>query len=605
MPVSPQDFALWSHYTGNPYPQTPAERMALAPHVYEFSRNINRGQEPGPIRKTIDVIGKGALAAGLLTGAAVLGGKYGQQLWQQKGEGVGTTPLEIDAEPEIRATPTTGAGGPFSQVVQTSGDITHQSPAEHLDQGLIPEQTATLQRAKGLTATQPTTKPGGEQLAAQSELLSTQQSPVPSGEESVGGGAEERAAAFRKSKVYALRQKQAGLGGEGEELIGGGEPVHVVEEAPAKLIISEEVKPSPTVRVATSSSPATVDVGSALRARGLTLMGDPSDPSSVQLVTPSGHEVYMFHPYATHPKEGIRQTALAEEERAQELLARAGVTREQAVKHFQEKFSTPSESPIAEMARPAVVSRPATTLVTAIKGPSAEEIREIDASLARGLARHTQEQRIDIRNQMLAKKYGAAEAPAEVKTIVTPTQPNPVRVAVEPQEKPTKVKVNEFLSKMSQGSGPLESYEIPSARSSAVREVNLYPGGEIGVALPTKQGAKEYVYGASDPFRLAVGDYASEGFPSEMGHLGKVFGYQGVGPGLGLMTKLTPGGRASSSAGPLYTGLMSESEISSAMNAPKKTVTARRLSERAANDQATREIMAHLERRAAERRASI
>jgi hypothetical protein len=258
------------------------------------------------------------------------------------------------------------------------------------------------------------------------------------------------------------------------------------------------------------------------------------------------------------------------------------------------------ESPVAAMASVKAASAPApVAAVGAVKGPSTQEIREMDTLLARTHARHTPEQRAEIRNKYFAEKFGGATA----EPIVTTTQPSPVRVAVEPASKPAKVKVNEFLSKMSQEGGPLESYEIPSTRSSAVRGINLYPGGEVGVVFPTKQGSKEYAYGATDPMRLAVGDYAAEGFPSEMGHLGKIFGYQGVGPGLGLMRGLAEGGKASTSSAPLYTGLMSGAEISSAMAAPKRTVAARRLAERAANDQETRAIMEQLERRAAERRA--
>jgi len=42
MPVSPQDFALWASSTGNKYPQTPEEKMAIAPDVHEFVRNFGK-----------------------------------------------------------------------------------------------------------------------------------------------------------------------------------------------------------------------------------------------------------------------------------------------------------------------------------------------------------------------------------------------------------------------------------------------------------------------------------------------------------------------------------------------------------------------------------
>ena len=80
MPVSPQDFALWSRMTGNPMPRTPAEQMALAPQVFQFNRQLGQGQNPlqsaaESISSTIDKVGKAALGLGVLTGAGLLGVK--------------------------------------------------------------------------------------------------------------------------------------------------------------------------------------------------------------------------------------------------------------------------------------------------------------------------------------------------------------------------------------------------------------------------------------------------------------------------------------------------------------------------------------------------
>ena len=81
MPVSPQDFALWSRYTGRQYPQRPAERMALAPEVYAFNKQLSRGQNPlmqaaEGIGSALDFAGRAALGTGLLVGAGLLAGKY-------------------------------------------------------------------------------------------------------------------------------------------------------------------------------------------------------------------------------------------------------------------------------------------------------------------------------------------------------------------------------------------------------------------------------------------------------------------------------------------------------------------------------------------------
>jgi len=80
MPVSPQDFALWSRMTGNPMPRTPAEQMALAPQVFQFNRQLSQGQNPvlgaaEAVSSTIDKVGKTALL-GLVAGAGLLTGNY-------------------------------------------------------------------------------------------------------------------------------------------------------------------------------------------------------------------------------------------------------------------------------------------------------------------------------------------------------------------------------------------------------------------------------------------------------------------------------------------------------------------------------------------------
>lgn len=100
MPVSPQDFALWSRMTGNPYPQSPAERMALAPEVYSYTRNIGRSQS-NPLGEAIGNFGKIALAGGLLAGAALLGGKYLKSPGEAPSPEVATTKVTAEVpDPE-------------------------------------------------------------------------------------------------------------------------------------------------------------------------------------------------------------------------------------------------------------------------------------------------------------------------------------------------------------------------------------------------------------------------------------------------------------------------------------------------------------------------
>ena len=575
MPVSPQDFALWSRMTGNPYPQSPAERMALAPEVYSYTRNIGRqgGPTMSPIRRAVDVVGKAALAAGALAGAAYLGSQY----LNQGGESFGK--LELDDEPGVPPSYPSAAGGASSSVVQASGDVTPPPTSDRFNQDLIVNQTSEVQQAKGLSPVKPTTNVIEQKPATQSEVISSQQHFSPGTEEEMlGQGAAERAAAFRKSKAYAVMQQQY----------------------PGLQDIESPTQPASSAPVVLKD----VNVGEALRAKGLSLMGDPTDPHGLRVITEKGGEYLVSHPYAEHPKAGIRQTALQEQSLAHELLARAGVTPESAKSYFAEKFGTPTqgavtESPIAAMAQPA--QAPVTASVDTSGGASMREIRELDATLARSMARHTPEQRAAVRDQLLAKKYPSVSQEA-TEAVVTPTQPVPVRVAVETAEKPARVRANEFLSQVSQEQGPIATYAIEPSRSKKVSGIAFYPGGEVGVSLPTKANpAKEYVYGASDPMRLALSDYAEEGFPAGMGHVGKILGYQGIAPGTGLLQRLTPGGQSSQESAPLYTGLMSGREINEVLTNPKSPKSK---VQRAGYDEETRSVMAALEARAAAKAAA-
>ena len=65
MPVSPQDFELYSRVTGRPLPRSPQEQMAMAPEVFKFTRNFARGgqesQEPSFLQQVLGGLGNAAL----------------------------------------------------------------------------------------------------------------------------------------------------------------------------------------------------------------------------------------------------------------------------------------------------------------------------------------------------------------------------------------------------------------------------------------------------------------------------------------------------------------------------------------------------------------
>ena len=68
MPVSPQDFELYSRVTGAPMPTDAMSRMQMAPEVFQFTRNFARKpnllEKTGNLVKTVGKIGLMGLGEG-------------------------------------------------------------------------------------------------------------------------------------------------------------------------------------------------------------------------------------------------------------------------------------------------------------------------------------------------------------------------------------------------------------------------------------------------------------------------------------------------------------------------------------------------------------
>lgn len=584
MPVSPQDFALWSDLTGNPYPQTPAERMALAPQVYQFTRSIGRrgGPAMSPVRRAVDVVGKAALAAGALAGAAYLGGKY---LAGESGGSFGK--LGLDDEPEVENVVVPQVD-PSSQVVRASGDITPPTTSQRFGQPLISGQTEVDQAARGQSPQKPTTVPSEAKPATQSEVITSSQtfSPGNEAEQLIGQGSAQAAEAFRKSAAYALMKKNyPGL----QDIESPTDPASYETASPTQAaetqtppILMTGVQPSPQMRVAKNvetveespiaamSTPATVDVGAALRNKGLSLS---SDESGVRVVGKHGNEFYLNHPYSSHPKAGIRQTALQEEQTARTLLASAGVSPEQAKDYWSTKINALQTGfePTQQVTTPATA--PVTEAVGTASGPTMKEIQELDQQLAitHG-ARASVSQRQMMRDQILKDRYTqgtrvAVSTPTEQQNVIETVSPGPYRVAKEGRITP-----NQYLSDVSQKLGALASYQVSPESSKDVTNVTFYPGGEVGVTMPTKKyGEKEYAFATSDPYRLALSDYAEEGFPSGMGSIAGTVAPKNVAHQLGLQKTVTPGGAIAANQ-PEYSGLMDDPQIAKKLRSRSENV---------------------------------
>ena len=87
MPISPQDYSLWSRMTGNRYPRTAKEKAAVGPAVKKFVQNMDKQgaqggkseEKSGKINISGRQIATGALGAGLVAGAVAVARREGSR----------------------------------------------------------------------------------------------------------------------------------------------------------------------------------------------------------------------------------------------------------------------------------------------------------------------------------------------------------------------------------------------------------------------------------------------------------------------------------------------------------------------------------------------
>jgi hypothetical protein len=284
----------------------------------------------GPVRRTVDVIGKAALAAGALAGAGYLASKYGN----------GFGKLELDTEPEVNSPEVRYTPDVTSAVARTSGDITPQPTSDNYNQDVVSNQTAFIQDLKGLSSQKPTQVSSETKPATQSAVITTSQSFRPGSEEDqLIGGAVEKANAFRQSKMYETMQRAySGLRDTDVEMLGGS------EAAPAAVV------------------------------------------APVVVVQPETRSI------ETQPK--VADLLGAQLQEAAQSDARLYRSAGQNIGEMKQKLNE------LEGMQPA----PA-------RGPSQDEIRDLDSTLIRSHGNLNRIQREDLRNQLLSKKYGEQSAP--------------------------------------------------------------------------------------------------------------------------------------------------------------------------------------------------
>lgn len=547
MPVSPQDFAIWSDLTGKPYPQTPAERMALAPEVYQFTRGIGRrgGYDMSPVRKAVDVIGKAALGAGLIAGAAYLGSE-------------GYKKLQLDDEPAVPPAQPPVAN-PVGQTVTASMDVTPPTTSDRYGQDIVPHQTQTMQEVRGVSPAKPTVVSSEEKPATQSHVISSSQTFSP--------GSELEQLSKAATPHTPVRDRADELIAE---FLGG-----VAAEQRAQKKIDQSV----------------AEYAAGVAGRGERVLKDVLKEGRAEGISPVGLG-------AARAAETFRQTP-----QYSEMMKSAG-----ASMGTEELIGTPGQPVTFTQVRATPVTRisgaepaPKESAIVEMVAPKAAAPIEVPAAVPSRQTAESAEAEAFARKALalMPRTQGAALLQTKQPDVIETVQTAPTRVAKE-----GKITPNEFLSAMSQQQGPLAAYPISPERSKAVTNLAFYPGGEMGVTMMSRKEPKEFVYATSDPYRLAMREYAEEGYPESMGNIGGIAAHQGIAHQMGLQKGVELGGIVSEKRKPAYTGLMSDAEIVSAgMGKPSKTRD--RAMEIAQRHFETKEMMRALEEKAAARRAGL
>ncbi len=450
MPVSPQDFAIWSDLTGNPYPQTPAERMALAPEVYQFTKGIGRrgGYGVSPVRKAVDVIGKAALGAGLIAGAAYLGGE-------------GFKKLQLDDEPAVPpAQPP--AANPMGQAVTASMDVTPPTTSDRYGQDIVPHQTQTMQEMRGVSPAKPTVVDSEEKPATQSHVITSSQTFTP--------------------------------GNEVEQLSKAATPHTPVRDRADELIAEFLGNVASEQRQQARVEKSVAEYAAGVAGRGERALKDVLKEGRQEGISPVGVG-------AVRAAESFRQTP-----QYTEMMRSAGASMEpeELIGGSAQPVSFTQVRPTPETrltgAEPAAVESP----ITAMVSPKAEAPAPVAAApvaVAPAPARRTAEsEEADAFARkalgLMPKSQGAALLKAKQPEAIVTSQPESVRVSENIGDTTAKLlRQAKAMRTSREEAGGMISQDIPAG---PIHNISVSPANEVAVTYKTKAGAQTYNFDA-DP----------------------------------------------------------------------------------------------------------
>ena len=617
MPVSPQDYALWSRMTGNPVPTSPAERMAIAPQVYDFSRKLGRrGAEPSGLRKAVDVVGKAALAAGALAGAAYLGQRYGGGVTDSlkstlQGLRVDDQP-KVDEDVFIKEQPA---------VVEEVQEAAAPSSKEFLNSAITrysrQEETPDIEvvRVEDVSPSSGT-YPEGQQvrslipqglLAPASTDVSTETpDSVRFARETARGMTRAELIGGQYAQTAAKRLGTMEFGGAEPPVAGMADPYALREVAARQTRV--EVPATQTVIPQPGAMPGRLQLDDEVAVDNDVIASNPlsttaaasqditgADPASAigQRINVNQTGAAAAARAATEVKPTVasklaqQQSPVHLEQDGSELVgapAAGAVEAFRKGRQYQEMTRQnpalrPIPSPTIEGVSsadiyPTVVQRAPVQTVS----PSALGEEPPAAPMVAAGARRTADQD---EQELLMRKYAGLTPkaqPAAEPEVVTQT------VA------PASTRTSDFLARFS----------VPKEVGGPIREVTFGPGSEMEVNMR----GTSYPYAAQDPFREAVGAYMSGEEQGEMGSRGGILTGSGLGPKFGLMQKLGPEGVPVQSQTSYrdFPGYMDDKQIQKVMASTGKSTEAKKA--QAQRHAESKLLMRALEARAAERTAA-
>jgi hypothetical protein len=507
MPVSPQDFALWSDLTGNPYPQTPAERMAIAPEVYNFTRNIGRrGTQPmGGFRKAVDVIGKAALTAGALAGAAYLlkgddntpppppsptTGSVVAAPFSASAEPIqevtvrvekpsanisskeflsGFTPkglltpsLVLDDEPGVPPYQTQSAN-PLGRTAAASADITPPTTSDRYGQDVVPHQTQTMQEMRGVSPAKPTVVDSEEKPATQSHVITSSQTFSP--------------------------------GSEVEQLSKSGVPHTPVRDRADELISEFLGNVAAEQRQQARVEKSVAEYAAGVTGRGERALKDVLKEGRQEGISPVGRG-------AVRAAESFRQTP-----QYTEMMRSAGASMEpeELIGGSAQPVSFTKVRPTAETrltgAEPAAIESPITAMVSPKVEAPASVVSAPAAPVASAPARRTaesEEAEAFARKALglMPKSQGTALLKAKQPEAIVTSQPESVRVSEDIGDTTAKLlRQAKAMRTSREEAGGMISQDIPTG---PIHNISVSPANEVAVTYKTKAGSQTYNFDA-DP----------------------------------------------------------------------------------------------------------